>query len=588
MTIRKTLMIAFLLTSLVPSLILALLAFHVAGNSMRAEIASGLQVEASTVSQDIDRMLFERLQNAQTWSRLEVMQDIQINDVDKRLAKFLSGVKSGYGDVYRELSCADPHGRIVASSDPAAVGRVAEASGSDASAILGGSAIRLAHLRVDANHALDVLPVDVDVRSMFNADRIGKLQLFFNWSQIYRILDQAGRNGRMVIVADHDGRIMAASEALRRKGMLLRYVPTDWLDQRASGTATRDGAFLQLDELTVGSGRSHGFQQFPGSGWTTLVLQPSQLAFVPVRNLAWVFLLLLALTSSLAVAVSLLVAGRIAEPIAALTMFTRAFMRDGQLAPVPKAAAGEVGELTHVFVQTIGELEQSRSELIHASKLAALGELSAIMAHEIRTPIGILCSSAQMLAREDNVSDEGRELIGFVQSETTRLNELVSTLLDSTRTREPTMEPCDIAELIELCVGLLSAQAATQSVVITARPAVAASIIDCDSRQITQVLLNLLQNAIQILPEGGHVEVQCRGVPGGLSIEVQDDGPGISEEALPRVFEPFFTRRDGGIGLGLSVVKQIVRAHGGSIVAGMGRLGGASFTIFLPRHEENR
>ena len=129
-TIRKTLMIAFLLASLLPSLLLAALAFQFTSASMHAEIERSLQVEAATVSQDIDKTMFERLQNAQTWSRLEVMQDIHINDVDKQLSKFLRDVKSGYLDVYREVLCTDPAGRVVASSDPASIGRLETESGS--------------------------------------------------------------------------------------------------------------------------------------------------------------------------------------------------------------------------------------------------------------------------------------------------------------------------------------------------------------------------------------------------------------------------------------------------------------------------
>src|ERR1039457_2860166 len=121
MTIRRTLLLAFLLVGVLPSVLLTSLAFFTAGNAMRKEIGQSLQVQSSTVSEAIDKMLFERLQNALTWRQLEVMQEIQVGDVDKRLANFLAGLKGGYQDVYHELSCADATGRIIASSDPSLI-----------------------------------------------------------------------------------------------------------------------------------------------------------------------------------------------------------------------------------------------------------------------------------------------------------------------------------------------------------------------------------------------------------------------------------------------------------------------------------
>jgi two-component system, NtrC family, sensor histidine kinase HydH len=113
-----------------------------------------------------------------------------------------------------------------------------------------------------------------------------------------------------------------------------------------------------------------------------------------------------------------------------------------------------------------------------------------------------------------------------------------------------------------------------------------AAMIDCDAEQMTQILLNLLHNALQILPARGRVEVRCDQRDGRTRIELADDGPGIPADELPRVFEPFFTKRDGGIGLGLSVVRRIVVAHGGTITAGTSRFGGALFALDLPTTQD--
>ena len=585
LTIRKTLLVAFLLVSLLPSMLLTYLAFRVAGNAMRSDIEHSLQVEAATVSQDIDKMLFERLQNAQTWRRLEVMQDIHVNDVDKRLSKFLAELKAGYRDVYLELLCTDTKGHVVASSNPASIGSIWPAAETIPLGDNPNAPIRLGTLQPLGVDGVAVLPIRSDVPSMFNDGQIGELHLLFNWGQIYRILDQSAQKGHALALLDQDHRIIAASALLRSRGMLLQQVPAAWSANGRNGVGTFNGEPLQLKEVMVGFDHSPGFQQFPGFNWTTLVIESHHQAFIPVRQMALVFLLLLALTSGFAIGFSMLVAGSIARPIAALTEFTRRFKRDKQLPEAPPAAGGEVGELTEAFVQTVRDLDQSRADLVRASKLAVLGELAAVMAHEIRTPIGILRSSAQMLAREPKLSPEAQELTSFIESETERLNRLVSTLLDSARPRAPKLQPTDLHAIIRHCIDLLIAQADKKGIHISLNLDGQHPLIDVDVEQMTQVVLNLVLNALQILPNGGQVEISTYENTNKLVVDIADDGPGILPEELARVFDPFFTKREGGVGLGLAVVQQIIASHGGQIHAGKSTLGGALFTITLPMKE---
>jgi len=554
---------------------------------MREQIGRSLQVQSATVSDAIDKMLFERLQNAVTWRQLEVMQEIQVGDIDKRLAKFLSDVQSGYEDVYDELSCTDPENRIIASSNSSRIGQIFPRS---EAVLQAGQQVMLGNLVLSPDTANDVLPIHSMIPWRFKSGQAGELHLQFNWKQIYRILDQAAQDGRVVMLLDQHQRVIAASSTLRQQGFLLRTLPAYWLpDANKGGITVLNGEPYQFSKAIVGFDRASGFQHFPGFGWTTVVIQPSSVALVPVKHMALVFLILLAVTSLFAVALSFRVAGRIARPITALTGFTRHFMREKSLPPQPATVGGEVGELTQAFIQTVHELDQSRHNLVRASKLAVLGELSAAMAHEVRTPLGILRSSAQMLSREPQLSAEARELTGFIESETERLNRLVSTLLDSARPRPPVLQPCDLHDLIRHSLNLLTSHAEKKNVRLASRLNARDPIVACDTEQMTQVLLNLVLNAIQILPADGTVEVACHDAQDAVLIEVDDNGPGIPLNERAQVFDTFFSRREGGIGLGLAIVQQIVVAHGGTIVAGESPLGGARFTINLPRNtSENK
>ena len=226
-------------------------------------------------------------------------------------------------------------------------------------------------------------------------------------------------------------------------------------------------------------------------------------------------------------------------------------------------------------------LNKAQNNLTRAAKLAVVGELAAAMSHEIRTPLGILRSSADLLLRERGLTGEGKEVLGFIISETQRLNKLVSTLIDAARPRAPAFAIVDIAEIINHALALLRVQAESKGIVIDsvlAEPV----FLQADTDQMTQVFMNVLMNAIQILPTGGRVSLRLTKANDVAIIEIADDGPGITLDNQIQVFEPFFTQRAGGVGLGLAIVRQIVESHFGEIVCSNSQSGGAQFTISLP------
>jgi len=345
---------------------------------------------------------------------------------------------------------------------------------------------------------------------------------------------------------------------------------------------------LGTDEVLVGYAHSRGYQAFQGFGWSTLVIQPTPQAFTPVWQVRLSFLLLLTFTGAIAVGVSFFIASRIARPILQLADLSRHFARRGTAAKLPPAGGGEVGELTQAFGQMMQDLERSREDLIRAAQLAVVGEMAATMAHEVRTPLGILRSSAQMLRREPQLSPEGQEMAGFVISEADRLNRLIATLLECARPRPPAFQAQDIHAIIRRAVELLAQRAARRRIRIVTEFQATPSTLSCDGEQLVQVFLNLLLNSLQMLPEGGEVLVRTTADPERLTVAVADNGPGIPPDMHERVFDPFFTKREGGIGLGLTVVQQIVRTHGGYVTVSDSVQGGACFLCVFPRTPEQR
>jgi len=530
-------------------------------------------------------MLFERLQNAAIWSRLDIMQDLQVRDVDKRLSRFLADLHEGYRNVYVNLSCRDLQDRVVSSSDAAAIGTTVNPQSPWLTTTLSGSRL---NLRLDGSRSRTDVAIDVDIPSAFGNGPLGTLSLNLDWSEFDGVLDQASREGgRMLVILDRGGRVIAGSKAIRDRGLVLSDVLSGWRSFPAA-VATHEDTPLSRSPVVVATAAAPGYAPFGGFGWTTFVVQPLTSAFEPIRRMAIIFVALLGGIVAFTLLIALWISHTLARPIVALTRVARVYMQDKVLQAPASSGSGEIGELTEAFVRMVRDIDSSQQKLVRASKLAAVGEMSSIIAHEVRTPLGILRSSAQMLHREPGISEESRELVAFIESETERLNRLVSVMLDTARPRAPAYGRTDLHVLIPRTVAMLGAQAVAKRIDVGVALGAADPCVDCDEEQITQVVLNILMNGLQILHLGGRMQVATHDDDAGVTIEVADDGPGIDPAERTRIFEAFFFRREGGIGLGLAVVQQIVLSHGGDIEASDSPLGGALFRVRLPRQPESK
>jgi signal transduction histidine kinase len=237
------------------------------------------------------------------------------------------------------------------------------------------------------------------------------------------------------------------------------------------------------------------------------------------------------------------------------------------------------------------ELAAARAEMVKRERLAALGELSAIVAHEVRNPLGVIFNAVASLRRMLKAEGDAAMLLDILAEESDRLNRIVRDLLDYTRPREPMLHPEEVPRVLQDGVdGAKSLQGSGDAPVqfsIEVEPDLPR--VPMDRHLIRQALVNALVNAIQAMPQGGVVQVLSRrethGSRGMLRIDVVDEGCGIPTELLHRVFEPFFTTKAQGTGLGLAVVKRIIEAHRGelSVESVPGR--GTTFTLRLPLHQ---
>jgi len=584
MTIRRTLLTSYLMISLVSALMITAMIVAHLRSVLRTEIEHKLTTQAATIMQQIDTTLFERMKNIATWSRLAVMQEVRVRDIDKRLSKFLHELYDGYGGVYQRLFVVNDAREIIASSRPGQIGESLASAAIWLEATVGRDPVSLQPVDIERQELL----LSVSLTDDFQQGRLGRLFAGFDWNEISRLLESPiAVNGLVgvshALLVDSTGQVIAVSAYLRSRSGIPYPIVQSWMvAEQATGALTSHAAFLDGAEVLIGYARSQGHRTFPGFGWRVLMLQPTRQAFAPVSRLWWTFSLFLFLTVLLGVLVSFWISARIARPIIGLTEFTRDFIEGHKRLPPVLSVNNEIGELRAAFAQMIENLEQSRQDLVRVAKLAVIGEMAASMAHEVRTPLGILRSSAQMLQREEKLSDVGREMTEFVISETDRLNDLVTTLLESARPRPPEFSRYDLHRVIDHTVDMLSTKAADKSIILTTQLDAAQSILFCDRDQLIQVFLNLIMNAIQHTPEGGRIVVATASHGESIEAAVCDNGPGIPRAERKKVFEPFVTHREGGIGLGLTVVQQIVSAHRGRIIVADNPAGGTCFRIELP------
>jgi len=243
--------------------------------------------------------------------------------------------------------------------------------------------------------------------------------------------------------------------------------------------------------------------------------------------------------------------------------------------------------LGFVSEQVASAIERKRTEaaLRRHERMAAMGELVAGVAHEIRNPLFGL--SAMIDALEQRAGGQlGREVnyLGHIRAQIKRLTALVEDLLEYGKPHEPNLESLPVEALLRESVAVSQAQASGGGIELVVEPSGQDLRIKADRKRLVQVFLNLIDNAVQHAPEGSQVRLSTRvdEDPGMVRCRVRDSGPGFGTEDLGRVFEPFFTRRRGGTGLGLSIAQRIVEDHRGRIEARNASDGGAIVDVVIP------
>jgi signal transduction histidine kinase len=238
----------------------------------------------------------------------------------------------------------------------------------------------------------------------------------------------------------------------------------------------------------------------------------------------------------------------------------------------------------HRETQLLLEVEE---QLGAAQKLSALGQLSASLAHEIKNPLSSIKGTAEILLDEFPKDHPKREFAEILLKETTRLNNTVEEVLQFSRRgvqgrdRE-NLEREPLPRVIDRVTSLLASQLRKKGINLTVTGWEAGKDLLVTGEKLSQVFFNIILNAIDAVPPRGEIRIETVRDTAGFTVTVKDNGPGIPDEFKDKIFDPFYSTKDGGTGLGLSISRKIVESYGGTLLLSDAETGGACFSVFLP------
>ena len=590
-SLRAKLVLFAALLVVVPGIVFAVMTIASARRALELAVGRQLAEVAHDSATEVAELIEREQREVQAWAQQDLMQELPAGDSDHRAARFLMTLQRNE-PMYVALVAVDAAGRVVASSDLARIGT----NVGDPAWLRATTEGRtfFAGPRPDAGTHRNVLEFAAPITATNGGPVIGALLGLYDWERITALLRRIQRTSRRlklfadIALLDASGTVLATAPPLHGESVLGENLrDAGWRTARRGARFERP-AYLHdpIPAALVGFAP----METGGTHWRVLVYQPLGEALAPIDALERHSIAVLGVVLVAALAVAWLFAQRLSRPLRELTRATVEVAAAGEMqAPVPVRSQDEIGRLTGAFNVMGARLRQAQADLVTAGKFAFAGEVAAGVAHEVRTPLGILRSATQLLSRHvPHDRPDAAELADMIVGEVDRVDRVVAGLLELTRPREPSIEPTPLAPLLARAIDFVGAQADSRHIAVRGRFTGGVPPALCDPDQIYQVALNLIVNALQVLPRGGLLTVRTQATANGMvGFEVADNGPGMSAEVQARIFVPYFTAREGGTGLGLALVQRIVQAHRGSIhvesVVGLG----TTFRVDLPAAEND-
>jgi nitrogen fixation/metabolism regulation signal transduction histidine kinase len=556
LSLRTRLLIAFGLVSVPPLLLLAASASELVARGSRETAARRLESGLATTRERLDLMAHD----AEAKVGAIAVEDLRtlrpLEEGDRGLADVLA-LRRGLG----ALEIVDATNRVVSSHHwPAGFGLPALDSGYEGDAVL-----RVATV-ADGYGTAERLALMPARRATWRAAQVtvrgGPFLDAAFFADLSRVM------GAEVGLRDLPRRRWITGSASPLQG---------WADPTFGGLAA-------AGETEIGTTR-YRFAARPlrPSLWLVVAMPWS-----PLDVVAGQVLRLTLLVSAFALASALLAAlwlsGRIAEPVAQLSAGARRVSNGDLESSVEVATRDEIGELAQAFNTMTADLRSSRVRLLQIERVAAWREMARRLAHELKNPIFPIQLSIETLRRaHDQGKDVGplfREASDTILDELRALKKIIDEFSEFARMPQPQLQATDVSAVLRQVLSLYDARA--EGVRVERELAQGLPPVAADPDLLARAVSNLVANGLEAMPDGGTLSVRARPTPGAVVVEVQDTGPGLTEEQKTRLFTPYFTTKKSGTGLGLAIVQGIVADHGGRVEVTSEPGGGTCFTLYLP------
>ncbi len=607
-SLQARITLVFLLVSLIPLGIVSLVALGTADTVITDIVTSELENVAAEKQELLQRWLGERKADLAV-----VAGSAAVGSMDAaRIEPYLALVRQEYG-VYDRFCVADLEGNAIYDTSAASDKGYADQAWFRRAMESGNY---MSEVRLDADGRSSVFQLSVLI-STKGSGPLGVLCATVGTQAVLsRVLNVSlGQSGECYLV-DRSGTFLAHKEPRRiLKENIAQSESFDFVHgERRPETIYTDYRGIEV----LGASR-----RVAGTPWHIVVEQDRDEAFTGSLRLRRTIYLVIAATVAGVAGLSWLLAFHVAAPIRALCHAADGVARGDYDAAFKEAQTprrDEIGTLYKAFGNmadqlkdrqarletrvglTEAELRKVEAELkgtleaaARSERLAAVGRLAAGVAHEIRTPLTSLKLFLQAVQEEIAVSPDQREDYQIAMRQIGRIETTINHFLSFARPREPVFGELDVVRLINDALEVVQPRANQQEVRVGKQIGPALPRIEGDSRQLGEALVNLMVNALEAMPDGGELTISAAGeadrdslATAWLRIDVADTGPGIRPPDLERLFEPFFTTKATGSGLGLTIVRETVERHGGTIHIDTLPETGTTFTVRLPASSLNR
>jgi len=399
-----------------------------------------------------------------------------------------------------------------------------------------------------------------------------------------------------IVIYNRDGQPAAWNALIRPHGEIVSTsLLEDDLSLEESATETKR-LVLNDKPVRVLEAEVFAFSQTAGR-WGSVKLGLSlEPMYARLRDIQRVLLLIGIGGFLLGIAGAVFLARRITRPLHRLVEGTVRIAKGDFSQAIVDTSRDEVGDLARSFndmtsqlVHTRERMEDANRRLVQHEKLASIGRMAATIAHEIRNPLTSVKLNIQKVAEEESFAETIKAHLGLSLEGIDQIERFIKELLNFTRVQELSLERWPVAQIVEESLKMIH-EALDQKRIVVERacdPGLPSILADAD--KLRQVFLNVLRNAHEALGSGGKISITCDTVDEGrrrmVRVRIADNGPGIAEKDRPNIFEPFYTTKPSGFGLGLANARKIVEQHNGTIAVGKKRGRGSAFVILIPAEE---